>query len=54
MTVKQCGIQLYSRAFHCDFRKEIQCGDSGHCPEEDAQTTMELVLLKLKLSEKLF
>lgn len=37
--------------FHLVFvhRKEIQMGTAGHCAEEDARTTMELVLLKLKI-----
>lgn len=30
-------------------RKEIQNGSLGHCPEEDARATMELLLLKLKI-----
>lgn len=30
-------------------RKKIQCSTSGHNPEEDALSAMELVLLKLRM-----
>ena len=43
-------LQMLAKRF---LGKEIQMGRSGHSPQEDAQTCMELVLKKLKLGDKM-